>query len=237
MAPTEIDDGLGVIDPASDLAIGDSVQGREGQAGSIGHDLHSADGVRIFGESHDAELSRFRESCQQFSGRSNVIPFMGYSPRRGNPVHKSVSEAIFAALFALVQRDGWPAVKRRTGLGKSKTSRWEQAFTAGARPGFNQDSFDALMQLDEVRSAAAAAASTEPDSNGVVWRQIAGALSELMDPNAGWVLVQRLRRMKELGLLDPNFNLLRGAIEQRENAVAPDSPVRKLARHKGIRET
>lgn len=155
---------------------------------------------------------------------------MGYASRRGKAVQKSVSEAMFAALFGLVEREGWPYVKRLSGVSKTTAGRWAQEFKAGESPGFNRESFDSLMKLEEVRGAVAAAAGGEPDSDSAKWRAIAGALAEIMQPDDGWALVRSLRKMKALGIFDPRFSLLRGVIEQREGSVAPDAPVRKLSK-------
>ena len=166
-----------------------------------------------------------------------MIPFLGYASRRGNAVSKSVSEAMFNALFALVSADGWPAVKRRIDVGKSTASRWQIAFESGDRPGFNRDSFDELMKLEEVRSAAASAALQEPETDAAAWRAIGGALADLMSPDAAWTLVRKLRRMRELGLLDPKFPLLQGVIDQRSNAVDPSAEVRNMPKTKANRES
>lgn len=165
MAPTEVHDPLCVVDATGHLPVRNPVQSRQREPGPVSDDLHAPDRIGVPEKSHGSECSRFRDSRQPFSRPSNVIPFMGYNSRRGEAVSQSVSEAMFAALFALVEREGWPYVKRLGEISKSTAGRWAQEFRAGEAPGFNRESFDGLMKLEEVRSAVAAAAANEAETD------------------------------------------------------------------------
>jgi hypothetical protein len=139
---------------------------------------------------------------------------------------------MFEALFRLAEADGWPSIMKRIAIGKSTASRWQIDSEQGRRSGFNRYSFDELMSLEEVRSAVAQAALGEPEENATAWRAISGELSKILTPDSGWTLVRRLRRMRELGLLDPTFSLLAGVIEQRGKAISSEAPVVDISKQK-----
>lgn len=136
---------------------------------------------------------------------------------------KSISKAISEAVLAFAKAHGNAAVHKKTGIPTSTIGRWvkEKQF------GLNTKSLDAVCQIEEVRASAASALLKRPDADVVAWEAVAGELSELLTPAAGWTLVRKLKQLDELGLLDSKFSVLEGAIKQRLNAASEHQSRRK----------
>lgn len=132
---------------------------------------------------------------------------------------RTASEAIFDALFRLIDEESASTVCRQTDIAPSTITRWKDARAAQGRASFTAENFDKLMRIDEIRAAASAALRRTTDENQAAWEEIAGALSELLSPAAGWTLVKKLRRLRDLGLMDSRFSVFDGLINQRIGAA------------------
>lgn len=149
----------------------------------------------------------------------------------------TASEAIFAALFRLVDEERAASICRMTGIAPSTITRWREAFDANGRASFTAENFDRLMQVDEIRAAASAALRRTPNESQAAWEEIAGALAEILSPAAGWTLVKKLRRLRELELLDSRFSVFDGLINQRIGAATESQQAGNSAKHKAKQAT
>lgn len=120
------------------------------------------------------------------------------------------SQAVFDALFRLVDETSAAHVRSRTDIPAQTLSRWSGIRREGGSPSFNADSFDALMKLDEVRTAAVAFLRKLPDSDVSAWEGIAAKLAEVISPAVGWRLAALMHELAELGLLDSELSVIAG---------------------------
>ena len=225
----ESDDRICVVDPAANFPTSNATEHRDRNSGPLG-DLPKGDSGSIHErlQQHVAHNSRIREPRQPQAGRIvNIREYLHNSPK-GESVARSVARAIFEAFADLVEREGQTVVCNRAGLPTSTADRYVEAVREGRIPArLDSKNLDALMRLEEVRSAAAAVLLRRADEDSAAWEAIGASLSDLYSPAAGWTLVRKLQELSELGEKDPSFSILQGAIDRREEVGS-----RNLARGK-----
>lgn len=142
------------------------------------------------------------------------------------------SEAVFAALFRLIEETSAAHVCARTDLPASTVSRWTVLYSQGGEPSFNRSSFDALMRLDEVRAALVASLRNLPEQDIAAWEGISGKLARVLSPAVGWRLASLLHEMVELDLLDSDLSAIEGLVRARRKSAHERSKADKAASRK-----
>lgn len=233
MGSTRSDDRTSNVDTRPRLLSRYAIERRDGDAGLLreppeGLLLRFEEGS----EFHDPGVSHERETVYPKMGKLVSFPRNGTLSPVGNE-EKTIGEVIFAAIRQALEEDGQASVHRETGISTSTISRWDDP---DVPPAFNSKTLEKVCKLDHVRADLAAHLLRRSESTPTAWQAIAGDLGELLTTREGRALVKKLRRMKELGIWDPDFALLDGAIAQKENAEAEKARAEKLATKKARSE-
>lgn len=184
---------------------------------------------------HAPDEYRKRDRSQPFCRRARVVSIFGHLPGGETAVNRKPSEAIFDALFRLVDETSAASVCSRTEpeIPPSTMSRWTILRGKGESPSFNASSFDALMSLDEVKAAAVAALRRLPDQDVAAWEGISEKLARVMSPAVGWRLASLIHELSELDLLDSDLSAIEGIIRARRKSAHERSKADKAASRKG----
>lgn len=180
---------------------------------------------------HDEDYSQFWDYRQPILGENVIFPIFGKISPKGDTVKKErgpASDVIFKALTKASKERSQADIAREAGISTSTVGRWTTP-PKDKPHGLQRDTFDALCRIDDVRGALADHLTDQPKSNQAAWQAIAADLSALLkEPSVGWTLVRRLRRMEDLGILEPDFEVLSGAIKGREKGIDEASARRSI---------
>lgn len=179
---------------------------------------------------HPKSISRKRAHCQPTSGNQVIHPTFGYPPPMGKAEKPSLMESVFQVIFDIADREGWPSVRKQTQVASSTTDRWDKARHKGKIPSASGANLEALCKIDRVRIAAASSLMARADQDQVAWEDIAGRLAKRLSPVTGFRLVERIRELDELGLLDSDLSAIKGMADARQRAVAEKEKAKKLTR-------
>lgn len=234
------DDRLRDVDAAPNLAVGNPVQGRELDPGTLSEraagSVYQLDVLR---KPHGSKHSRNRELRQPKSGQKLALPEFGYPPagevggvKRYEP--KSV-DAVLRALDAFYKEHSPELIVAETGISRTSLDRIAgPSKVVGA--GFTSGNWDKLMKLPELR-AAATRALQPPDASDSEWSAIVPEFGRFMSPCLGWRLCRVMEKLDAADRLVEGISTLEGMVRGLDESDVVKSKARKSKKGKAKRES